>query len=423
MNGFIRISEYLLKRLKPNELNLYYAIEHFNVSRAHCYASQTTIMRLSGIRTLRTYKTALKKLLDSGLIVSHGKRKEWRGCCVFESLHHVTNNGFPVLKSYLFNPEIKASDKVVAIAHLMKPKASAEELSKCLKVSLSTIKHSSKFAEKEVRPIFETVQKKHSPECKKSIVRKDLEQDNNKTTLEYFNLLGEKTAVPENTNPVVFLFAQEEAERQAKEKEDLIIQTTAKDLSLDILEEYPDYKLLIEDLERLYPKVAEKILIQAAHETIKKSKIIQGTRLQYAQGIIKKHFAGFPNHKEIKTVISAEIILSRLKQESQAKKDRIKQSIIAKKEDERASAIEEKNKDFFDGLSEAEKEKLQPVIEQLGNPAGVPFLTPRMKYFGAIANTDFIKYSLECLGGSAVDEGGIRGSHPLQTATPLLVAS
>ncbi len=424
MQGFIRVSPYLVKKLKPKELSLYYTIEHFNLSKAHCFASQSTLMRFSGIGSLRTYRAALNHLSVCGLIVSHGKQKNRLGCCVYEALHHAANDGFPVLKAFLFNPEINPTQKVIAIAHQMKPKASALDLSKWLSLSLSTIKHASKFAEKEVRPIFEKEQKKHSPECKKSIIRKDFEQDNNKTTLEYFNLLGEKTASPENTNPVVLLYAKEEEEKQTKEKEELIIQSAAKELSLDILEEYPDYKLLMEDLERIYPKIEEKILIQAAHETIKKSKIIHGTRLQYAQGIIKKHFAIFPNHREMKTVISAELILSRLKHQSQAKRNSIKQSIIIKQEDEKGAEVERENKEFFDRLTDAEKEKIQPVIEQLGNPSGVPFISPKLKQLGALGNSKFIKYSLEILGDRSANEGrGIHGFHPLHTAPSLLVAT
>ena len=91
---------------------------------------------------------------------------------------------------------------------------------------------------------------------------------------------------------------------------------------------------------------------------------------------------------------------------------------------EKGAEVERENKEFFDRLTDAEKEKIQPVIEQLGNPSGVPFISPKLKQLGALGNSEFIKYSLEILGDSSANEGrGIHGFHPLHTAPSLLVAT
>jgi hypothetical protein len=357
-SGFQFVSPYLLKNLRPAEVILYYSIHHFNLTKSHrCYAKTATLMKLSGIGSRRNFSRSLRSLLDKGLIIQRGTNRY--GCNIYETLFPDPKSGPAVLKSFLFNHDIGAGEKVINVAVLGFPRMTKREIAGKLKyISKSSIYHARILPKSDVFYLPYGMQNGPGPVCKNSHPNNYFKNNNKRNYSTYTNLLGDRVGGPEYTDPVVIL----EKGNREKEKKEIEIQKQKDDAlkkhCIDLFSESKKWTLLLDDLDKIYPNIPMEVKVQsiwASREKYHAGKITKTTPTGYAIGIIRQYIKMFQKRKFMPTIPRIKEIVEdyEKKQKIRAKMKQKRKELEKMEADNNSRKM--KNLRRFIGLNETER--------------------------------------------------------------------
>lgn len=359
ISGFQFVSPYLLKNLRPTEAILYYAIHHFNLTKNHhCYAKTATLMSLSGIGARRNFSRSIKSLLDKGLIIQRGTNRH--GCNIYETLFPDPKSGPAVNKSFLFNPDIGAGEKVINIAVLGYPKITKMEISRKLNfVSKSSVYHARILPKSDVFYSPHGMQNRGGPDCKNIHPNNLKELNNNLNYSTYTNLLGDRVGEPENTDPVVVSELQKNEEMRIKEIKEKEAEMELKKVTFDLFGESTRWNSLLDDLDRIFKTVPDEVKIQTVWETRNRyntGRITQTTPTGYAIGIIKQYLKMFYGRSFLPTIRRVKEIVQEYEK---------RQKLVLEKKQKEEKALKEKNEIESRREANLRKFRARPKDEQL----------------------------------------------------------
>jgi len=178
---------------------------------------------------------------------------------------------------------------------------------------------------------------------------------------------------------------------------ELLSNSDSKKSSNILFKQLPEYKSLIQDLERMFPEIHEGIIIQASYQSVKNKKKIKSTMFSYAVGIIRSHMKTFPDRDTILTIkpvgeIFSEALLDRRKSER-----RIENSIKISSAFIESEATYNENKSYYESLNNIEKLMLDSLINQIGNPFSLEFISKEFSKRTAFSEKEFSKKAKEII--------------------------